>query len=240
MRTNRVLITGGCSGLGQSLALRYVAAGYHVTVADIADQSATPVGCDYVYFNCAQPNFDWLGSAQSFDTVVCNAGISNSEDFMGTDAELDSHLMRTNALGHIALVRELLKAQKIQQDGRLAFVLSATQFMPFPIAIGYAASKAALDGFAHAIAAYVWGQGISVTRIYPGPINTPHAQKYYAGYQQNKGANVDAVALRIFHGVQKRRAKVLPDKAASFFWLASRCAPQSMVYFAWRKFCFKP
>jgi cyclic-di-GMP-binding biofilm dispersal mediator protein len=240
MPGKRVLITGGCSGLGQSLALLYAASGYHVTVADIADQSTAPQGCDYVYFNCAQPTFEWLSSAQSFDTVVCNAGISNSEDFMGTDAELDSHLMRTNALGHIALVRELLKAQKIQQDGRLAFVLSATQFMPFPIAVGYAASKAALDGFAHAIAAYVWGQGISVTRIYPGPMNTPHAQKYYARYDQKKGANTDAVAKRICQGIQKRHAKVLPDKVASLFWLASCCSPQSMVYLAWRKFCFKP
>jgi NAD(P)-dependent dehydrogenase (short-subunit alcohol dehydrogenase family) len=237
MAAKRLLITGGCSGLGRALAERNIVDGHDVTVADIASKAHAPLHCRHVQFDCEHPAFEWLNNVAPFDIVICNAGISNSDDFVGTSGELDSRLMQINALGHIALVRELLKKEKIVKGGRLAFVISASQFLPFPIAISYAASKAALDGFAHAVAPYVFSRGISVTRVYPGPMKTPHAAKYYARFDTGKGGDPKSVAARVNRGISARRRRVLPDNAALLFWLASLAFPALLGYFVRRKYC---
>ncbi len=43
-----------------------------------------------------------------------------------------------------------------------------------PVAVGYAASKAMLDGFATALEPWLRPWGISVTRVYPGAMQTAH------------------------------------------------------------------
>ena len=236
MAGRRILITGGCSGLGKALAERYVASGDNVTVADIAPRGAAPPKVQHVSFDCEHPSFEWLVGTEVFDIVICNAGISNSDDFLHTGSEHDSRLMQINALGHIALVRELLKAGKIRDGGRIAFVISASQFLPFSIAISYGASKAALDGFAHALAPYVYGRGITVTRIYPGPMKTPHAEKYYAKYNEGKGTSPERVAACIMRGIEARKQRIMPDTVSRLLWLASCLFPRLLVRMVSRKY----
>jgi short-subunit dehydrogenase len=237
MDAKRILITGGCSVLGRALTALYLSRGHIVTIADIIPP-IDPLNdrCHYVPFDCERPTFEWLADHRRFDVVICNAGISDSTDFLKTNHHLDIKMMQINALGHIDLVRALLNSNKIAAQGRLAVIISASQFLPFPIAISYAASKAALDGFAQAIAPYLRDRGISVTRIYPGPMTTPHAQKYYAQYQQGRGSTPEKVAVPIYQGIAARQRQVLPDRAAQFFWLASHLCPGWLEYFVWRKY----
>jgi NAD(P)-dependent dehydrogenase (short-subunit alcohol dehydrogenase family) len=218
-----VLITGGSSGLGACLAEAYRNAGDHVTIADVA---APQVANCYVHFDCGKPDFSWIEDVARFDIVICNAGISNSEDFVRTDSAVDELIMRVNTLGHMALIRMLLTRGKIRSGGRVAFIVSATQWLPFPIAIAYAASKGALDGFAHALEAYVVGQDITITRVYPGPMRTPHAEKYYARFNRGKGTRPPAIARRIVTALEKRKRRVLPDRIAILCYIGSSLCPR--------------
>ena len=101
------------------------------------------------------------------------AGISLSGDFVKLSDDDEQVVMDINYTGHKKLIKHLLAHDLIQSQGRIAFVCSATQFLSFPIALGYGASKGALDGFAQALESYVMGQNISVTRIYPGADEYP-------------------------------------------------------------------
>ncbi|HEY4223234.1 MAG TPA: SDR family NAD(P)-dependent oxidoreductase, partial [Myxococcota bacterium] len=51
--TGRIFITGGASGLGRALAVRYQAAGYQVAIADRVDDAGTAtaaeIGADYYH-----------------------------------------------------------------------------------------------------------------------------------------------------------------------------------------------
>jgi NAD(P)-dependent dehydrogenase (short-subunit alcohol dehydrogenase family) len=232
----RVLITGGCSGLGRAMALQHVVLGNQVTVADISAKASAPEHCQYLHFDCAEPNFDWLTYTPQFDILICNAGISNSADFQHNAADLDRQLMQINTLGHIALVRALLRQEKLAHGGNIVFIISACQYLPFSIAISYSASKAALDGFAHALEPYVRSRNIAITRVYPGPMNTPHAKKYYSAYQQGAGAPSSAIAKRIIRATQLRRRQLLPDWLARLFWLASVLCPSALSFLVWRKY----
>jgi NAD(P)-dependent dehydrogenase (short-subunit alcohol dehydrogenase family) len=216
-----VLITGGSSGLGACLAEAYLNAGEQGTIADVI---APEAASSYVQFDCAKPDFAWIDDVAVFDIVICNACISNSEDFQRTNSAMDELVMRLNTLGHMALIRELLTRERIRPGGRLAFIISATQWLPFPIAIGYAASKGALDGFAHALESYLVGRGITVTRVYPGPMCTRHAEKFYARFNRGKGNEPSTIARRVVHAVEKRKRRLIRDLVA---WLCCVCSALS-------------
>ena len=111
----------------------------------------------------------------------------------------------------------------IQTNGRIAFISSATVFLPFPIALAYASSKAALDGFAHALEAYTVKHGITVTRVYPGPMKTDHI-RYYPGHA-NTGLTPAKILPAIVRGIRQRKRQVYPDMNSRLFKLASLIMP---------------
>lgn len=223
--TSNTLITGGAGGLGRELVRHYADRG-HVTVLDV-DQANGELLLEAhpeVTFACADLakfTSEMLPDAPgAFDTVICNAGISVSGNFADIASDREEQVFAVNCLGHIRLVKLLLRQRRLRPGARLAFICSATSFLPFPIAVSYAASKAALDGFAAALEPYVRGEGMSVTRVYPGPMRTDHA-RHYDGYDQGKGVDPAGLVRGIARGIAKRKRRVLPDRASKcLYWAA--------------------
>ncbi|MBI1216656.1 MAG: SDR family NAD(P)-dependent oxidoreductase [Alphaproteobacteria bacterium] len=236
MQPKRILITGGCSGLGRALSLAYMEEGHDVTVADIASADHAPAGANHVFYDCATADTGPITKEPSWDIIICNAGISDSTDFLDTDNALDEKIIRTNVLGHIELVRTLLQKDKISPYGSLVFICSATYCLPFSIAVTYGASKAALDGFAFALSPYVRNRNISISRVYPGPIKTPHAEKYYARFNQNKGADPVKVAGEIVKGIRRKKRRIFPDRTGRVFRLLSFFTPSLLDYLMYKKY----
>ncbi len=217
LRALRVLITGGADGLGRALAVLYAGQGHHVTILDLDQVLGARLAnsCERIAFVpldlAAFEERDLDGLSESFDIVICNAGISVSGDFRRIDSGEERHVFEVNVLGHIQLVKLLLRSGRVRREGRLAFVLSASVYLPFPIALAYASSKAALDGFANALEPYLRGERISVTRVYPGPMKTAHHDKYYARFGPRVGAAPAKVARAVASGLARRRRRVFPD-----------------------------
>lgn len=222
----RTLITGGADGLGRVLAMHYLQHGSHVTILDIdTDQGQSFAQAhdtaDFLPADLAAFDNDMLPATLApLDLVICNAGISVSGDFTELASEREEAVFAVNCLGHIRLIKRLLQESRLNSGARLVFICSATAFLPFPIAVSYAASKAALDGFAAALEPYVRGAGMSVTRVYPGPMRTGHG-RYYAGYDQGRGTDPERILPAIVRGVARRKPRVLPDRASRLLYLGS-------------------
>ena len=167
-------------------------------------------------------------AGEKIDTVICNAGISCSGGFPHTDWDTEMRVMRINLHGHLRLLRELLAARAVSRGGRVAFVVSASVVLPFPVAVVYAASKAGLNGFADALEPWLRHYGISVTRIYPGPMRTPHQMKYYAEMKPHSGATPEKIARISARSIRRRKRRVFPDGPAKFFRFLSAVANWSM------------
>ena len=241
----RVLITGGVSGLGRALVDEYLANGETRTIHvwDVDGEA----GCELASVN-ARVEFQRVdlgdeeevvaGAAalvktageakENIDTVICNAGISCSGGFPHTGWETEMKVMRINLHGHLRLLRELLAARAVSRGGRVAFVVSASVVLPFPVAVVYAASKAGLNGFADALEPWLRHYGISVTRIYPGPMRTPHQMKYYAEMKPHSGATPEKIARISARAIRRRKRRVFPDGPSKFFRILSAVANWSM------------
>ena len=237
----RVLITGGVSGLGRALVDEYLSGGdtrtVHVWDVDEKAGQALADAHEKVRFQRVDLGDDQKVAAAAasllslageeggtIDTVICNAGISCSGGFPHTDWQAEMKVMRINLHGHLRLLRELLAARSVSRGGRVAFVVSASVVLPFPVAVVYAASKAGLNGFADALEPWLRHYGISVTRIYPGPMRTPHQVKYYAAMKPHSGATPEKIARISVRAIRRRTRRVYPDGPAKFFRFLSGAA----------------
>jgi short-subunit dehydrogenase len=214
-----VLITGGSSGLGHEIAKAHLARGDKVTILDV-----TPSELNASYLRCdlSKPTFHKL-PLQNYDRVICNAGISLSGNFKHHRSDQNRKVMDINLHSHIDLVQHLISKRKLNKAARLGFVTSASVYLPWPVALGYAASKAGLDGFAHALGAYLPSH-MSVTRVYPGPMKTAH-EKYYSGISDGTGSHPSLIAAKILKSMDKRKQKCFPDRASKLFRVLSKIAP---------------
>lgn len=224
----QVLITGGAGGLGASLSAVYRRRGAVVTVLD-REPPGQPDGQLFIQVDLGRVTAGhWPDMRGPYDIVICNAGISVSGDFVKIPDEAEQEVMAVNYTGHMLLTKHLLRQGLIRKGGRIAFICSATRFLSFPIALAYGASKGALDGFAQALESYLIKDGISVTRVYPGPMNTAHS-RYYPGAQTSGGRRPEQSAPGIVRAIDRRRRQVCPDPVSRFYRLADKFIPRILA-----------
>lgn len=226
----RVLITGGANGLGLALCRYFATRGAEVVVLDKEVPENLPAGTRVIDVDLktfAEERLEELMDGP-FDRVIVNAGISVSGDFTEIDFEKEREVFEINTLGHIRLLKFLLKNDLVRPGGRIAFICSASVVFPFPIALAYSASKSALDGFAHALEAYLVPRRISVSRVYPGPMRTRHTQ-YYPGSMAEGGRLPEQSVGAVARGIQARRRRIFPDPKSRLFHLVSKVAPGLLV-----------
>jgi NAD(P)-dependent dehydrogenase (short-subunit alcohol dehydrogenase family) len=106
------------------------------------------------------------------DTLICNAGQAmwaRSEDV--SDWSVFERLVRVNYLGAVYCALAALPHLRTTR-GRLVVVSSLAGKTGVPMRSGYAAAKAALNGFFDSLRIELMGSGVSVTIVCPGFVGT--------------------------------------------------------------------
>lgn len=106
------------------------------------------------------------------DTLIHNGGISQRALAQETRLEVDRQIMETNYFGAVCLTKAVLPDFLERKRGHFVVVSSLMGRFASPMRSAYAASKHALQGFFDALRAEVLEQGIHVTVICPGFVNT--------------------------------------------------------------------
>lgn len=191
--TNQVIwITGASSGIGEALAYACAARGARLILSARRKEEL-----ERVKGNCpaaAQANVRILpldltqsitlqlsaeAAIQMFghiDILVNNGGISQRSFAKDTLIDVDRRLMEVNYFGAVSITKYLLPHFLKRKSGHIVTVSSVTGIFGTPYRSGYAASKHALHGFFDSLRAELWkdvGDGITVTMICPGFIQTP-------------------------------------------------------------------
>ncbi|MER6003960.1 SDR family NAD(P)-dependent oxidoreductase [Nonomuraea angiospora] len=171
------LITGGASGIGFALAKRLVADGQAVAVTgrDEARLAQVPgvlrLPGDATDYDAVQDAVTaTVKEYGRLDHVVANAGFSTHGPLTETDPDRLRDMVLTNVLGPALLVKAALPALR-ETRGRIVLVGSVAGFIHSPGNM-YSVTKWAVTALAENTRMLVTGDGVGVTLIAPGRVDT--------------------------------------------------------------------
>ncbi|MEK5256068.1 SDR family oxidoreductase [Paenibacillus sp. FSL F4-0125] len=179
------IITGGASGIGESMADLFAQEGAIVIAADINEAALEKVSQKQnVYgmkLNVASDE-DWKVLAKEvrdrfgkIDILVNNAGISSEKPFDQIDIEDWQKINSINGYGPFAGIKHVTPYMAAQKKGSIINISSYTAL----IGQGfnhYSASKGAVRALSKAAATTFGRQGVRVNTLFPGIIETPMTQ----------------------------------------------------------------
>src|SRR6185503_6532745 len=104
--------------------------------------------------------------------------------------------------------------------GAIVDMSSVAALAPTPGMFHYSASKAALAAASECLRAEVREHGIHVVTVYPGPVETPMAQKAVDSYAKDPTGglpvgDVKTLGKLILGAVRRRRARIIYPKVYS-------------------------
>lgn len=182
------LITGASRGIGFGIALRLAEEGFRTAIVgrnrrrveeaakEITEISGTQalavVGDVSSWSDCVAAVEKVVKEFGAIDVLVPNAGIG----IIGSVAESDpadwAMMMETNYLGTAHIVKAALPTIQKQGSGDVIAIVSAGGTKGYPEWSGYCATKWAVMGFMDSFAQEVISQGIRVSTLCPGGVDT--------------------------------------------------------------------
>lgn len=210
-----IWITGASSGLGRSLALALVAKGNRVIAsarnqAELdklveLDANILALPCDITDETALEAaGKRILEIAPHLDQVILNAGNCEYLDFPEPDWGAIRRVMEINFFGTVNCVKIALPLLRQSPGGRPHIVAVASQVTaaPFPRAEAYGASKAALQYFFDSLRLDLSAEGIDVTIVNPGFVDTPLTRRN--DFPMPFLMDVDQAAARIVKNIASR------------------------------------
>jgi len=252
-----VLITGASSGIGAALAREYDRRGARVALlarrvdriealaAELRDARA--IRCDVCEDASVEEAFaEALEAFGRLDVVIANAGVGVN----GTveDLELDDfrRQFETNVFGALRTAKAAIAPLRATR-GRLGLVGSVSGYLSLPGTGAYAMSKFSVRALADALSAELAVDGISVTHIAPGFIESEIRRTDNQGAVRDERRDpipsflvmrAKVAAKQMADALEARRSEAvvtLHGKAAAFLAQRFPRSMQSVARFAAKK-----
>ena len=180
---NTILITGGGSGIGRELALRFNDLGNEVIVAGRRKEALeeTIAGRDRMHaiaLDMENPETirafakHVMSKHPSLNVLINNAGVMRFEELTRARELRDAEQMVvTNLLGPIRLTNALIEHLAVQPSAAIVNVTSGLAFVPLSRAPTYSATKAALHSYTVSLREQLEGK-IEVIELAPPAVQT--------------------------------------------------------------------
>jgi glucose 1-dehydrogenase len=197
LRGKNVLVTGGTSGIGQAIAVRFaehganVAINYRGTAEEAAETDEQVRSCaarvrqegvrDVLVEGDVSREEDVVAMVADaieqlggIDALINNAGIQISRPSEQLSAEDFDRVLGVNLRGAFLCAREAIRHFLAEgKQGSIVNVSSVHQLIPKPGYLGYSVSKGGMMNLTRTLALEYAGRGIRVNAIGPGATVTP-------------------------------------------------------------------
>jgi len=239
LKGRNVLVTGGSSGIGQAIAVRFAEYGANIAINYLTTPDEAAETEEQVHACLARAKeygvreilvqgdvsseddvVHMVGEATErlggLDILVNNAGIQlsrPSEELASADFD---KVLAVNLRGSFLCAREAIKGFLAdQKPGVVINVSSVHQIIPRPHYLGYSVSKGGMQNLTRTLALEYGGHGIRVNGVGPGATITPI----------NRAWVDDPVkAEMVTHHIPLRRAGTADEMAGVCAFLASDAA----------------
>jgi glucose 1-dehydrogenase len=197
LKGKNVLVTGGSSGIGQAIAVRFAEYGANVAInylrqPDEAQDTESQVqACvakvqqegvqDVLVQGDVSKEDDVVEMVRSainglggLDVLVNNAGIQISRPSHELSSEDFDKVLAVNLRGSFLCAREAIRHFMAEEKpGSVINVSSVHQIIPKPDYLGYSTSKGGMQNLTRTLALEFAGRGIRVNGVGPGATVTP-------------------------------------------------------------------
>jgi NAD(P)-dependent dehydrogenase (short-subunit alcohol dehydrogenase family) len=185
----RYWLTGASSGIGAALAEEILKTGAHLAVSSrsvaqlkILSQrypgQVLVVAGDLTNSQTVREIGEQIAEDWgSLDTVILNAGTCEYVDAKQFDASIVEHVVRTNLLASSYCIDAALPLLRAGTAPHMVAMASTVTYLPLPRAEAYGTSKAGLRYLFESLRIDLAPEGIELTVISPGLVETPLKEK---------------------------------------------------------------
>jgi NAD(P)-dependent dehydrogenase (short-subunit alcohol dehydrogenase family) len=188
LRDRVVLITGGATGIGESLVRHFAHQGARVAFLDIDDEPAVALRNQLSVSGCAAPLYlhcdladvaalresvtRVLAALGTVDILVNNAGNDQRHSTEEVTPEFWSRTLDLNLRAYFFMIQSVLPAMKAAGRGSIVNMSSISWIIPSTGLPAYVSAKAAIVGLTRTLAHELGPHNIRVNSVLPGAIAT--------------------------------------------------------------------
>jgi len=244
------LVTGASSGIGAEIARELARRGQHVTLvarsesklAALAEELSNGAGAAVLPTDLADRaaraalpgRVEATGRAVSI--LVNNAGLSTMGPVKRGNPDAELNMIEVDVAAVADLCTRFLPGMTDRGNGAILNVASTAAFQPIPGQAGYGAAKAFVLSYTRALAAELRGQGVTVSALCPGPVETGFGEA--AGITQDEAEAAlpkfmwepaDAVARCGVDALAAGRTVAIPGAANRVSALLATMTPKQLL-----------
>ena len=195
------IVTGGGSGIGEGIALRFAREGARLVIPDINLEGAEKtrasieaLGQEALSIQADVSNSEEIDRVVKealerfgrIDILVNNAGIRYSTPFLELSEEDWNRSIAVNLNGVFLFMQRVAREMiRLRTGGRIVNIASVSGFVAVSNRASYCATKAAVIQLTRVAALELAKDDIRVNVIAPGIIETPLTQRYKAALDQD-------------------------------------------------------
>lgn len=183
-------------------------------------------------YNIEELEFELIKKSATVSMLINCAGYGVMGPFASQNREELLGMIRLNCEALTNLTHRLIRYMK--KGSRIIQMASSAAFVPQPDFAVYAASKAYVDQFSQALREELYDQGIYVTSVCPGPVDTPFfdiAEKNGKTLRIKKLTMVepDKVVKQALYDSYRKKSVSVPGKSIKLFQIFTKCVPHSVI-----------
>lgn len=204
-----VIITGGCSGIGENLAFSFKNEGANVFILDINNEKGKALenqSPEIIFYNvdlkserqCKNTIEDINNNYGRIDILINNAGIESDEKLHEITFSNFDNIMKTNLYSMYNISKYVLRIMMEQREGSIINLCSVGGILAWPQIPVYNISKGGVLQLTKSLALEYARYGIRVNCVSPGLIMTPLNEE---SFKKQEGS---------FEDILSRKTKDIP------------------------------
>lgn len=248
IRGRTALVTGAASGIGRAIALRLADEGARLYLLDVNEAGLTMVVSEAQQrgveasgrcVDLRQPSQisaavqHLLATYGELHILVNNAGITYYGCTPAMRAEHWDQLLAVNLHAPIQLIRELFRTLLAQDEAHIVNVASICGLVGLQRVAAYSTSKFALVGLSESLRAEFGRQGLGITALCPGFVDTNLFASATLGTDRKERklpprwllTSPEKIAERAVRAIYRNQGVVVAQPYARLVYIAKRLAP---------------
>ena len=188
MNKKTIWITGGSTGIGKALAIKFANEGWNVAISARRKQLLEEISNEYENIssfpldvtnksNCNEVFNQIINKFQNIDICFFSTGTWDPKKEKDIDVEQIENVFKVNFFGTLNSIKAVEEYFKNKKSGTITIVSSIAGYRGLPNSTGYGPSKSALNNLAESLYFDFGRSNVRICLVSPGFIKTPMTDK---------------------------------------------------------------